>query len=102
MKKVIFLFILVAAFAGISVFKLSARNEMSEKYAKQTALKDSNGISKPGATESKVEAESSAQFKATESRPGILFILSNDKGQVSWSPSLWWSYKHEEQGQPGC
>jgi hypothetical protein len=102
MKKIIFMFILVAAFAGISVIKLSAHNEKEGKYANPAIVKDSNGISKPELSGSKVEGETSSQVKATESLPGILFILSNDKGQVSWSPSLWWSYKHGEQGQPGC
>lgn len=38
--------------------------------------------------------------EASVAKPKILFILKNDDGQASWSPSLWWSYQHKE--QEGC
>jgi hypothetical protein len=102
MKKIVSLLALILTIALFSGDRLSAQNEMAGKDTKPTSPGDSKSINKPNVTESKVEAETIAQKNSTDSRPGILFILSKDEGQVGWSPSLWWSYKHSRTVQPGC
>jgi hypothetical protein len=102
MKKIIFLLTLVLAITVNSGSKLPVQDEMAEKNAKPAALKDTKSINKPDATGSKTELQSNAKEKATQSTPGILFLISKDNGQASWTPSLWWSYKHSTAGQPGC
>jgi hypothetical protein len=102
MKKIKFLLTLVLVITMISAERLSAQNEGVEKNAKPAAAKDSKGINKPHVTESNVTGESLEKKSTDESEPGILFLLSKDPGQVVWSPSLWWSYKHSKTGQPGC
>jgi hypothetical protein len=63
---------------------------------------DFKGIKKSEVPESKKDLISSTQKKASEDRPGILLMLSNDTGLATWSPSLWWSYQHPNKVQPGC
>lgn len=102
MKKLIFVFIMVIAIAMIAGYKQSAQNEMAEKNVNPATPGDFKGINKPDADESKANPESFTPKKAPESRPGILIILSNDKGRASRSTSLWWSYQGINTRQTGC
>jgi hypothetical protein len=100
MKKIILIFTLISAFAMVYGYKQSEQNGIAEKNVKQVTAKDVKVINKPDVSESGLKSYKSN--KASEGRPRILFILSNDKGQAAWSPSLWWSYQHTTSGQPGC
>ena len=102
MKKIIFLFTLVIAIALISGYKQSAQNELAGRYLKPATPKDFKGIDKPDVREFKADIGPFTPKKTSEVRPRILFMLSNDKGKVAWSNSLWWSYEQTNNEQPGC
>jgi hypothetical protein len=74
MKKIIFVLILISAIAFIS------------SRAVKVADNEAN-------------SESLTAKKASVGSPRILYILNNDAGLTSWSPSLWWIY---QPGQGGC
>jgi|WetSurSiteA1Bulk_404760.scaffolds.fasta_scaffold104276_1 hypothetical protein len=82
--------------------KESEQKMMAEQYAKSATLEDFKGVSKPNLPDSEAEQESLTPNGAPEGSPEILFILFKDPGQAEWSPSLWWSYQHNNTGQPGC
>lgn len=93
MRKIIFLFILVIAIAFISGRKQSVQNAIAEKYAKTATLKKFKTIGNP---------ETFTLKKSPEDSPGILLILNNDTGSAAWTPSLWWSYRHNSAKNTGC
>ena len=102
MKKILLSLTLVLAIAIISGYKPSGKNEAAEKQAKQDNPKNFKGTSNPDISEYKANRESVASEKKPAGKPKILLMLTNETGQASWSPSLWWNYEYGKPGQPGC
>ena len=93
---------MVLALALFSAYKPSGPNQTAEKNVKPAAAKDLKNINKQEVSDPKKETGSINQQLATEGKPRILFMLTNETGMKKWSPSLWWSYNHAKPGQPGC
>jgi hypothetical protein len=102
MKKIFFLFPIVLAIAMIYGYKQSGQNGMAENQAKQAISKDFKGINKPEVRESNSDREYFTPEKATESRPGILLILTYDKRKAGGSTSFLRNYLYGNSGQTGC
>lgn len=82
MKKSIIIFALILSVSIISVAKEAVNKDAS---------KDLKSSGKSDVRESKA--------KSPETKPRILFLLSDDKRVVS---SLWWRYDPTVAVQPGC
>lgn len=74
MKKIAYIFLLVAAIVFISS-RTTSKNTRAENISKPAALK-----------------ESKAEPKTTADSPRIHFMLHKNTGQANWSPAMWWSY----------
>jgi hypothetical protein len=83
MKTIIFLFVLILSVVLVSGYKKVAKDEMTNKEAKLVHMDEAKSIKSLNYSK-----------KTSADPPKILFILNKEPGQVKWSPSLWWSYKH--------
>jgi hypothetical protein len=102
MKKIIFVLTLMVAIALISGNERSEKNEIPEKIAKQVIPIDYIGLSKTDLHEAKTSRDSFSQERVSAGLPGILLLLTNDKGKATKSPSFWWNYLIAKPGQTGC
>jgi len=102
MKKIVFFLALVLAIAIMPGYKQSGSNETSEKNGKAAPQKDLKSISRTSESKTTTFKESQASKIASDEKPKILLLLTNDTGKKTWSPSLWWSYQHAKTVQPGC
>jgi hypothetical protein len=60
------------------------------------------GYKQPRPNETIPYKESQSSTTASDEKPKILLMLTNETGQKKWNPSLWWSYQHSKTIQPGC
>jgi sortase (surface protein transpeptidase) len=81
MKKIIYIFLLVAGIVFISS-RTTSKTEIADN-AKNTNLKESN-----------------AALKSSDDSPRIHFLLHKNPSQSNLSPALWWSY--EPSKKDGC
>jgi Tfp pilus assembly protein PilO len=102
MKKIILIFTLVTAIVVISGYKQTVQNKKAETIAKQVTTQDLKGIRNPEIRDSGVNLQSFKQEKASESIPGILLILTNDKNKPGGSTSLLWNLVYGNPGNTGC
>ena len=102
MKKIMFIFTLLAVIAVISSYIQSVQNKKADKIANQVTTKDLRQISNPEDRDSGVEMEYITPGKAPESIPGILLILTNDKSKTGGSTSFLWNLLNGNPGKTGC
>jgi hypothetical protein len=102
MKKIIFLFASVLSIALIYGYKQSGQNNMEVDRSIQTTIKDHNEIIKSEKSESKAYLEYVTTKKTPDNVPGILIILTNNKGKAAGSTSFLRNFLYANTGQFGC
>jgi hypothetical protein len=102
MKKIIFLFASVLSIALIYGYKQSGQNNMEVDRSIQTTIKDHKEIIKSGKSESKAFWEYVTPKKTPGNVPGILIILTNNKGKSTGSTSFLRNFLYANTGQSGC
>lgn len=102
MKKTLFVFALVLAFAIIYGYSQSRQTEMAENDAKQIIPVDLKGNSNPESGVSKIQREYLIPANTTGSGTSILLILYNEKNKTPGSKSFLWNLLNDNSGQTGC